>query len=321
MPWLGADLQTLRNTVRGPAIAIPPQPVRRVMLPMRDGSGDVLAGAWEGDAAGELPLAVLIHGLGGCEESDYLRTSAAVLRGRGLAVVRLNLRGAGASRPTCRLQYHAGRTQDLADALTGLLERHGAASFFLVGYSLGGNMLLKFLGEHGHAYPIVGAVSVSAPLDLEAACRRILEPRNRVYHRSLLTRMRVEALEEGAALAPEERRAVESSRTILQFDEEFVAPRNGYAGAREYYEANGSRRFLPNIGIPTLVIHSLDDPWIPPDSYRCFDWAANPRLTPLLSERGGHVGFHGAEARVPWHDRCIGVFLEQRLQANRVCVA
>lgn len=306
---MGADLQTLRNTVRGPALQVPATPARRVLLPTRDGSGDQLSCAIEGAAAKAAPMVVLIHGLGGCEDSDYVRVSASVAGQRGLAVTRLNLRGAGVSRPTCRLQYHAGRTADVADALTALAGDHGVASFFLVGYSLGGNLVLKFLAEYGSSFPIVGAATVSAPLDLEAACARILEPRNRLYQYSLLGRMREEALGEGAQLSSVERRAVVESRTILQFDQEFVAPRNGYASALEYYEANSSRRFLPDIETPTLVIHSLDDPWIPPQSYRAFDWSSNPNLTPLLSDGGGHVGFHGAGARVPWHDRCIEAFL------------
>ncbi len=311
LPWLGADLQTLRNAVRGPAVGVLAEEGSRVLLSTRDGSGDRLACTLEGAATGADPLVVLIHGLGGCEDSDYIRVSAALAAQRGVGVARLNLRGAGASRPTCRLQYHAGRSADLADALTALAAEHAVASFFLVGYSLGGNVLLKFLAEYASTFPIVGAATVSAPLDLEAACMRILAPRNRLYQYSLLGRMRDEALGEGAEISPAERRAVIEARTILDFDEEFVAPRNGYADAREYYDANSSRRFLPDIAVPTLVIHALDDPWIPPQSYRSFDWSSNSNLTPLLSEGGGHVGFHGAGTRVPWHDRCIQVFLDQ----------
>ncbi len=284
---------------------------RRVLFATTDGSGDQLAGLMQGDPEGADPLVVLIHGLGGCEESDYLRTSATLLRERGNAVLRLNLRGAGASRPTCGLQYHAGRTADLADVVAALTGAHGVSSVFLVGFSLGGNMLLKFLAEYGTAFPVVGAASVSAPLDLEAACARILQARNRVYHRSLLRRMRDEALAAGARLSADERRAVSEAQTILQFDADFVAPRNGYASAQEYYEENTSRRFLGSIAVPTLVVHALDDPWIPAESYRAVDWTSHPHLRPLLSGGGGHVGFHGAGTKVPWHDRCIDTFLDE----------
>jgi predicted alpha/beta-fold hydrolase len=309
LPWLGADLQTLRNYFRGPVLDVSDRDLRRLLLPMRDGSGDQLAAAVHGEINGADPVVVLIHGLGGCEDSDYLRASAVTLGEGGFPVIRLNLRGAGASRPTCRFQYHAGRTGDLADALEALRQQHGVSSFFLVGFSLGGNMLLKFLAEHGAAFPVVGAASVSAPLDLEAACQRILERRNSLYHRVLLGRIRDEARERGSELTPGERRAVVEARTILEFDEHFVAPRNGYASAGEYYADNASQRFLGGIPVPTLVVHALDDPWIPDEAYRRFDWSCNRNLVPLLSRGGGHVGFHGAGTRVPWHDRCIERFL------------
>jgi predicted alpha/beta-fold hydrolase len=302
-------LQTLRNVVRGAPADLDAAEMRRLLLPMADGSGDRLAAALYGEPRGAEPLAVLLHGLGGSEESDYLRATASLLRRRGLPALLLNLRGAGPSRPTCRFQYHAGRTADLRDALVVLQRDYGAESFFLVGFSLGGNMLLKFLAEHGGEVPLVGAASVSAPLDLRAACQRILERRNRIYHRYLLGRIRGEALGEGAELTERERRAVVSARSILEFDANFVAPRNGYASADEYYERNSSGRFLHRIDVPTLVVHALDDPWIPGDSYRNFRWASNPNLTPLLSAGGGHVGFHAAGSRVPWHDRCIEIFL------------
>ncbi len=309
-PWLGADLQTLRNLFRGPVTKGVAGEGERLLLAMRDGSGDQLAARLHSGANGADPLVVLIHGLSGSEDSDYLLASAAHLNRAGYPVLRLSLRGAGPSRPTCRLQYHAGRTADLHDVLAALTQEHGVASLFLVGYSLGGNMLLKFLAEYGAAFPIAGAASVSAPIELEAASRRILERRNRPYHSYLLGRMRAEALGEGARLDSGERRAIEAARTILDFDNEFVAPRNGYAGARAYYEENSALRFLDRIAVPTLVVHALDDPWIPGRSYESYDWTANPRLTPLLPRGGGHVGFHGAGSRVPWHDRCIERFLD-----------
>jgi len=308
-PWIGADLQTLRNRLRGPVANGVAGEGERMLLAMHDDSGDRLVARMHGATTGADPLVVLIHGLGGCEDSDYLLASAAHLSGVGYPVLRLTLRGAGASRPTCRQQYHAGRTADLRDVLVALTQLHGVASVFLVGYSLGGNMLLKFLAEYGAAFPIVGAASVSAPIELEAASRRIMERRNRLYHRYLLSRMRAEALGDGAQIDAAERRAVAAARTILDFDEHFVAPRNGYAGARAYYEDNSALRFLNDIAVPTLVVHALDDPWIPSGSYESYDWTANPHLTPLLPRAGGHVGFHGAGTRVPWHDRCIERFL------------
>jgi hypothetical protein len=280
---------------------------------MADGSGDRLAALLEepdGDADSR-PLVVLIHGLAGSEESAYLITSSAHLLSQGHRVLRLNLRGAGPSRATCRLQYHAGRSEDLRDALLALpeeLTRHGV---ILVGFSLGGNMLLKFLAEFGGLFPIRRAMSVSAPIDLAAASERFLDPRNRLYHLRLLHSMKQESLEEGAQFSDEEAATIRDARSILEFDEKIVAPRNGFADAAAYYAACHARQFLAEIRVPTLVVHALDDPWIPGDAYASYPWEKNPHLVPLLPSSGGHVGFHGRGSRVPWHDRCLVRWLEE----------
>ncbi|NNL66879.1 MAG: alpha/beta fold hydrolase [Myxococcales bacterium] len=279
---------------------------------MDDGSGDVLLGSLDvpagGDGAGR-PLVVLIHGLSGCEDSAYLQASAAHWNERGHRALRLNLRGAGPSREHCRKQYHAGKTEDLAAALRGLPEGLDRDGLFLVGYSLGGNMLLKFLAEHGDAFPIVGAASVSAPIDLAESSRNFLRPRNRIYHAWLLSSMRSEALGAGSGIDAAEARAVGEVASIWEFDDRFVAPRNGFRDAEHYYAENRALRFMPAIRVPTLVVHALDDPWIPGRLYTGFDWSGNPSLRPLLPAGGGHVGFHARDHRDAWHDRCIARFL------------
>ncbi len=257
------------------------------------------------------PLVVLVHGLTGCEESFYVLNTAAHLLALGYAVLRLNLRGAGPSRPFCRFQYHAGRSEDFAAALAALppgLAVHGVVA---VGYSLGASMLLKYLGEQGGAAAVKAAVSVSAPLDLAEASRHLMRRRNALYQNYLLVQMKREATAPGAALSAGERAAIAAARSIWEFDHGFSAPRNGYAGAEDYYARNGARRFLDAIAVPTLVIHALDDPWIPPTAYVAHEWQRNARLMPLLTPRGGHVGFQGRDPRVAWHDLCIARFLEQ----------
>jgi len=308
-PWLGPDLQTLRNVLRPPRMTLTGE---RLELPLADGSGDRLAAMLHRPRERRRPLAVLIHGLSGGEESPYMVVSAAALLERGHPVLRLNLRGAGASRPLCRLQYHAGRTADLRDALAALDPALTADGLLLVGYSLGGNMLLKFLAEHAAGLPVRAAAAVSAPLDLGAAARRILMRRNRLYHWNLLRAMKREALTPAAELTPPERDAVVAARDIVEFDDRFVAPRNGFAGAADYYARNSAERFLPAIAVPTLIVHALDDPWIPPDVYRRVRWADHRHLHAALSPGGGHVGFHARGTRVPWHDRVLGEFFAER---------
>ncbi len=316
-PWLGGDLQTLRNRIVGRLADLSPWPARRLELALGDGSGDRLSVALHRPSdEQDGPLTVLIHGLTGCEDSRHVRASARCLLERGFSVARLNLRGAGPSLPLCRSQYSAGSSADLRDALLSLRAQDRdlmQSGLFLVGYSLGANMLLKFLAEHGADLNVRAGVSISAPIDLKAAQRRLMAPRNALYHRYLLTRMKRNALAGGAGGRDAFRGAVSTARSVYEFDETVVAPAAGYAGADDYYAKCSALKFLEAIDVPTLVIHALDDPWIPAAPYCDFDWGAAPRLVPLLSASGGHVGFHGRGSTVAWHDRCSVEFFEGML--------
>ncbi len=308
-PWWGGDLQTLRNyLVRRHA---PVAAAERIYLPMRDDSGDRLAAALHRPpgTTSARPLVVLIHGLSGCEQSHYMVRTAAYLLALGFTILRLNLRGAGASRPYCRFQYYAGRSDDFADALAALPLDLTKAGVVAIGYSLGANMLLKYLGERGSDAPLKGAIAVSAPLDLAATARRMMWRRNSLYQRYLLRHMRAESLGDGAELTSKERAVIKAARSIWEFDHRFSAPRNGFRGAEDYYERNAAKRFLDGIAVPTLVIHALDDPWIPPEPYVGYDWRGNPSLIPLLPPQGGHIGFQGRDPRTSWHDLCAARFL------------
>jgi uncharacterized protein len=309
-PWWGGDLQTLSSYLRGRA-ALDAHAEERLVLPLNDGTGDRLAAALSRPAApiAGRPLVVLIHGLSGDEASVYMRRTAGHLLGLGYPVLRLNLRGAGRSRPLSRFQYHAGRTADLEAALAALppsLTAHGMAA---VGYSLGANMLLKFLGERGRGSPLGAAISVSAPIDLAATSRRMQMWRNYAYQSYLMREIRREAVAPASDITAAERRAVLAARSIREFDEVFSAPRNGYAGADEYYEGNAARNYLGGIAVPTLVIHALDDPWVPAEPYLSYGWGGNDALVPLFASGGGHVGFLGSDPSAPWHDLAIAQFL------------
>jgi len=318
-PWLGGDLQTLRNFLRRPLHDLAPWPAERLVLPLRDGSGDRLVASLhrarsDGGGGEGRGLVVLLHGLTGCEDSLYIRASAAFWLARGRSVLRLNLRGAGPSRPLCGEQYHAGRSGDLRDALLALGETSGldlGGGLWLVGYSLGANMLLRFLAEDSAALPVRAAASVSAPIDLKAAQRCLMRPRNWAYHRYLLGQMKAEALATPRALTPAERAAILSADSVFAYDEQVIGPRNGFAGADDYYRQCSGLRFLPAIKTPTLVIHARDDPWIPSAAYEGFDWTGNPALTLLMSARGGHVGFHGHGRAEAWHDLVAQAFFAE----------
>ena len=314
-PWIGCDLQTLRNSFFGPFRDMPGG--QRLLLPMAD--GDRLAARLDGAASGRDPLLVLIHGLAGCETSASIIASARHLAGQGWAVLRLNLRGSAPSRPTAAGHYHAGRTEDLAEALRRLphdLTRHGVV---LLGQSLGGNLVLKFMGEDGHGLPVLGAASVSAPLDLAGTCAKMMAPRNFLYHSYMLAAMKREALAAGAGVSSAERATIAAARNVFEYDDRFIAPRFGYSGALNYYERNAAKNFLCRIARPTLILHALDDPWIPASCYTAVDWPRLPSIEALLTERGGHLGFHGRDSKIAWHDEVTTSWLSRnfRSQGNK----
>lgn len=313
LPWWGPDLQTIRSVVVK-SRALDGQAGERLYFPFADRSGDRLAAILNRPLAATIrPLVVLVHGLTGLEDSFYMQESAGHLLSRGFPVLRLNLRGAGRSRPHCRTQYHAGSSDDLAHVFASLpaaLMTHGVVA---VGYSLGANLVLKYLGEQGSAAKVDAAAVVSAPLDLAATSRRLGRFRNAAYQGYLLRYMKGEAIAPGADLSASERRAVLGARSVWEFDDVYSAPRGGFDGAADYYARNASGRFLAGVTVPTLVIHALDDPWVPAEPYRDFDWAGHPNLHAIVTRRGGHVGFHGA-GTVAWHDLAIVRFFESLSQ-------
>ncbi|MGE0661299.1 MAG: YheT family hydrolase [Reyranellaceae bacterium] len=306
-PYLTGDLQTLANRFVPPA-SLAHWPGEQLRFAMAD--GDTLLGTLHRPKKEtDRPLALLIHGLTGSADSNYVLDSAAHLLGRGHPVLRLNLRGAGPSRTLCKGQYYAGRSQDLRELLTLLPAALTANGMVAIGYSLGGAMLLKYLGEEGTGSKLMAAATVSSPIDLSATCAHMQRPRNWAYHSYILANMKTEATGTGAGLTAAERAAILRSRSVWEYDEFFIGPRHGFAGAEDYYERNKPLRFLAGIRAPTLMISAADDPWIPVATYKEVDWAGNPALAPLLPSGGGHVGFYAAGDVVRWHDRAIATFL------------
>lgn len=308
-PWFGADLQTIRNMLY--PLPSDMQGGERLLLPMRD--GDRLAARIDlPPRAAVRPLVVLVHGLTGSEKSVNVIATARHLVNEGWPVMRLNLRGSAPSRPTSAGRYHAGRTEDLEESLRRLPARFVRDGVVLLGHSLGGNLVLKFMGEGERGLPILGAAAVSTPIDLAATCARMMAPRNILYHRYMLAAMKQEALAPGAALTAAERSALAEARSVYEFDDRFVAPHFGYRDATAYYEANSAMSFLAGLRRPTLMVHAFDDPWIPKDCYESVDWSRLPAIETAFSPHGGHLGFHGQDSLIPWHDRVTSSWLARR---------
>lgn len=307
-PWWGADLQTMRDTLAGTEVDLRVWPAERLLLPADDGSGDVLMAMHHGSPrASGRPLVVIVHGLTGCEDSVYVRRTAAALLGAGHPVLRLNLRGAGPSRASCRGHYHAGAGGDVLGAVRALPDGLTRDGVVLAGFSLGGAIVVNALAE-SEGMPVRAGIVVSAPIDLAQTAKRFLAMRNRLYHRWLLARMKAEATAEGASVTGAERAAIGAARTVVAFDDAFIAPRFGFGTAATYYARCSPVRVLKRVPVPLLLLHAYDDPWIPAAPYMTFDWLCNANLTPVITGGGGHVGFHERDGGT-WHDATMLAWL------------
>ncbi len=237
------------------------------------------------------PLALLVHGLAGCARSPYMIRVAARLHARGVRVVRMNLRGAGAGFGLARGIYHAGRSEDLRRVVEWMADRARGSPVGLLGFSLGANLVLKLAAE-ATEQPLAGldcVLAANPPLDLAACCQHIQRPSNRVYDRNFVRLLRKDVTRLHAAfpdLGPVELPKV---MTLLDFDDAYTAPRNGFAGAEDYYRRSSAGPLIPRIRVPGLVVHAEDDPFIPAAPFRNVTFP--PNLALELISSGGHLGY------------------------------
>lgn len=255
---------------------------------------------------------ILVHGLEGSSESGYALSMAAAALEKGFVVHRYNMRGCGDSEWHPRANYHSGQTGDLL-LIARERKRASGLPLFAVGYSLGGNMVLKLAGELGEEGPAVfdGVCAVSAPIDLAASADRIAHPSNFVYQRRFVKRLK-ERVRRRHAQAPDlfPLGPLEGVKTIRDFDHEYTAKLFGFGTADRYYETQSSRQFLERIRIPTLLVHAKDDPLVPFASYQHPAVTANPYVRFIAAEHGGHLGFLARGERRFWLDQLIEEWLE-----------
>lgn len=259
---------------------------------------------------------IVLHGLEGSHDSGYMRSMAAAGLSRGLRVHRLNMRTCGGTEGLAPTLYHAGLTCDLL-SIVRKLKSQGRGPIFLMGYSLGGNVVLKLAGELGEGAReagLHGVVSVSTPLDLMACCLRMQEKRNFLYSGKFIDKLKARYRRRAAEfpdLFPLD--GLESVGSVLEFDDKFTSKAFGFGNAAKYYETQSSQGFLHRIAVPGLLIHSADDPLIPPWVYEKAAPERNPHLKLELTRHGGHVGFLARSGPRFWAEEFAGDWILRNL--------
>jgi uncharacterized protein len=286
----GGHLQTLWAPLVLPRVQLP---IHRERVELPD--GDFVDLDWCRQP-GEGMTVLLLHGLEGSSRSPYIRGMMRALQRAGLTSVAMHFRGCSGEPNRLARGYHSGDTEDLKFLVRHLHERCSCPIVAAIGYSLGANVLLKWLGETGPANPLLAAAAVSPPFDLGASADRISRGLSRIYHAHLLRCLRRTVLRKAGAHGPQLPVSIERLRrvrTIRQFDDQFTAPVHGFAGADDYYRKSSCRHYLATIAVPTLIVHARNDPFTPACHIPA-DPDLSESVTLELSDDGGHVGFIGA---------------------------
>ena len=278
------------------------------------------------DAPPGSPRLVLLHGLEGSPRSHYARGLMAEAARRGWAADLLIFRGCGADLNRARRFYHSGETTDLAWVVDRLTHEDPSRPLLFAGVSLGGNVLLKWLGESAEEVDprIVAAAAVSVPFDLGRSSRHIDRGFSRIYQRHFLRSLRRKALaklERYPNLV--ERSALEGARTLYEFDDVVTARIHGFESADDYYRRSSAIAWIDRVRVPTLLLSAIDDPFLPRDVLDDVAGIAalNPYLVAEFPSHGGHVGFVGGSIPLkPFYyaEWRVGEFLAARLAEHTV---
>jgi len=282
--------------------------------------GDFLDLAWHKlPSEDSRPIIIIFHGLEGSVRSPYAFRQMEALDKKGFNSVVMHFRGCYSELNRLPRAYHSGETGDAKAFMAHLVEHYPTHALAAVGYSLGGNMLMKMQGELGDASSLFAAVSVSAPLRLEMTADHINSGASRFYQKILMDSLKKRLLEKFEQHDYEKilglkKEDVSRWKSFWEYDDLFTGPIHGFKNAQDYYARSSAQQYLKNITKPTLIIHAKDDPFMPvsvlPD-----EESLSSNITLELSENGGHVGFIGGTLLRPeyWLETRVVRFFEENL--------
>lgn len=234
---------------------------------------------------------VMVHGLGGSHQSPYLVRLTKRLEAEGIRAVRINMRGCGSGKGMARKMYHGGRSEDIFQALLQLKTETPHSSFLLIGFSLGGNIVLKLSGELSELAKefLVGVIAVSPPVDLYSSVVMIGHPDNAMYEKYFIGLMRADVHYRHKKFRDLPRIKLPKKLKFYEFDQIYTAPHYGFHDARDYYDKCSALKFIPDIALPCKILFAQDDPIVSPAS---LDQLNLPRNVDVFkTKRGGHMGY------------------------------
>lgn len=261
-------------------------------------------------------IVIISHGLEGNARKKYTLGMAVMGLSLGYDAVCWDQRGAGKEPNKKVRSYHSGETNDLHAVITHCLKQN-YDEVALIGFSMGGNQILKYLGEAPERVPseVKAAVTFSVPCDLSATEKVIARPSRHIYFQYFMKGLR-KKVQAKAKLFPGK---VDASKlrgvwTLRDFDNRFTAPNNGFKDAEDYYAKSSSLQFLPKIKVPALLVQAQDDPFLAPECYPVIEATTNPYFYLEMPRHGGHVGFHTpATDNIYWSERRAAAFLMEQL--------
>ncbi|WP_353065502.1 alpha/beta fold hydrolase [Tunturibacter psychrotolerans] len=240
------------------------------------------------------PTAILVHGLEGSSNSQYVIGNSNKLWRAGCNIIRMNMRNCGGTEALSPTLYHSGLSNDVLEVMNFFVAQHGLQSLSLIGYSMGGNLVLKLAGELGTSAPpeLRSVIGVSPALDLGASADALHRPQNRLYElkflRALLLRYRRKV-----ALFPHvyDPNLATGIRSLRELDDRITALYSGFTGSDDYYYRAAAARVIDHIAVPTLILHALDDPFVRITEESCSRLEANPNIHLITTHHGGHCAF------------------------------
>jgi predicted alpha/beta-fold hydrolase len=255
--------------------------------------GDFLDLDWSYSKGKSDKLIILLHGLEGHSKRPYMTGTAKLCNENGIDAVAVNFRGCSGETNLKYRSYHSGETKDLEEVIHHILKTKHYTDIYIKGISLGGNVILKYLGERENIpSQIKAAIAVSVPCSLYGSCKELHTFKNILFHdnfkRFLVHRLKIKQLQFPNKISIAE---INCIKTLKDFDDVYTSKAHGLKDALDYYEKSSSLQYLRNINVPTLIINALNDSFLSPECYPVKDAKNNPNLYLEMPKHGGHVGF------------------------------